>query len=390
MNRILIEEIPVERIEEFWKLHIRYLIDDKIISDEDDIQYFQNDEYREIIKTHMLRKIDKHHMVYFTRNGDRIGAAQYNTYQSEDGKCFLLDFWVFPPYRGGGVGHQCFEALKAYTIADGARYYEINCEKENAHRFWLSLGFADWGVDEYDMPLMQLHPAATKGNRSETDRKYYEAYDDRYRQIHKLNLQWFYDDPTPIIAETLQAFQIVQDHKILELGCGEGRDAYPLLRDGYHLLATDISEAAIKYAKCKWPQFADKFAVLDCVAGDISTKFDFIYAVAVVHMLVKDTDRDRFYTFIRNHLNLDGIALICTMGDGETEWQTDIRTAFDLRERTHEPSGKIVQIANTSCRMVNFETFHTEIKRNGLEIIKEGTTAAPPDFPKLMYAIVKK
>lgn len=220
-------------------------------------------------------------------------------------------------------------------------------------------------------------------------RKYYEAYDDRYRQIHGQDLQWFYDDPTPIVMETVREFEIRHNHSILELGCGEGRDAWPLLKNGYSLLATDISPAAIAYDQKKWPEFADKFAVLDCVAGEMLDKFDFIYAVAVVHMLVEEDDRDRFYGFIRNHLNPGGIALICTMGDGKTQRQTDIRRAFDLQTRTHEQSGQEVQIAATTCRMVSFETFRVELQRNGLAIIREGITAAPPDFPMLMYAVVK-
>ena len=78
------------------------------------------------------------------------------------------------------------------------------------------------------------------------------------------------------------------------------------------------------------------------------------------------------------------------MGDGETEQQTDIRTAFDLQVRTHEQMGKEVQIANTSCRMVSFETLHAELQRNGLSIIKEGITTALPNFQSLMYTIVEK
>ena len=112
---IRIEEIPVERIDEFWNIHIGYLVDDGIISDEEDIEYFSGDEYREIIKSHMIREKDGHHMVYFMYDNIKIGAAQYNTYQSEDGKCFILDFWVFPEYRGNGTGHKCFEALENYT-----------------------------------------------------------------------------------------------------------------------------------------------------------------------------------------------------------------------------------------------------------------------------------
>ena len=222
------------------------------------------------------------------------------------------------------------------------------------------------------------------------ERKYYEAYDDRYRQIHSQNLQWFHDDPTPIVMETIHKFNIRQAQTILELGCGEGRDACLLLKKGYSLLATDISPAAISYAQKKWPEFADHFSVLDCLGGVMAGKYDFIYAVAVIHMLVEDLDRDQFYTFIREHLNPNGIALICTMGDGKTERQTDISTAFELQNRTHEQTGKEVQIASTSCRMVSFETLHAELKRNCLEILKEGITAAHPDFSELMYVIVRK
>ena len=154
MQKIQIEEIPVAQIDEFWKIHIRYLVDDEIVTDDEDLQYFQSGEYRDIIKAHMLRSVDPHHMVYFVCNDIRIGAAQYNTYQSEDGKCFILDFWVFTEHRGNGTGHRCFAALQAYTKSEGARYYELNCTKDNAHRFWNSLGFVDCGVDEYEMPVM--------------------------------------------------------------------------------------------------------------------------------------------------------------------------------------------------------------------------------------------
>ena len=148
-----IEEISPDRIEDFWEIHIRYLTDDGIISDAEDIDYFTGEEYRGIILDHMRRSIDRHHLVYFVRNGVRIGAASYCTYQSEDGKCFILDFWVFPSYRGNGTGHHCFEALERYTSLDGAVYYELNSTKENSKRFWKSLGFLENGLDEYDMPL---------------------------------------------------------------------------------------------------------------------------------------------------------------------------------------------------------------------------------------------
>ena len=150
-----IEEIPVERIDEFWVLHIRYLKEDEILDDEEELDWFAGEEYRGVIREHMTREADRHHMVYFVEGGKRIGAAQYNTSQSEDGKCFILDFWVFPAFRGSGAGHRCFHALETHTRAAGAKYYELNSQKKNAIRFWKSLGFVENGKDEYDLPVFR-------------------------------------------------------------------------------------------------------------------------------------------------------------------------------------------------------------------------------------------
>lgn len=220
------------------------------------------------------------------------------------------------------------------------------------------------------------------------ERKYYEAYDDRYRQVHGESLQWFADSPSPIVAQVLERFCV--DGRILEIGCGEGRDARFLLERGCDVLATDVSPAAIDYARRRFPAFADRFRVLDCLTGELEEKFGFIYSVAVVHMLVPDGDRDGFYRFIRSHLKPGGIALIGTMGDGQMERQSDVVRAFDLQDRVHEQTGREVRIASTSCRVVSWETFRAELARNGLGIREQGMTSIEPDFPQMMYAVVEK
>ena len=220
------------------------------------------------------------------------------------------------------------------------------------------------------------------------ERKYYEAYDDRYRQVHGQNLQWFASSPSPIVGEILDRYH--WGGRILEIGCGEGRDAGWLMERGYDVLATDVSPAAIEYARKRFPAFGDRFRTLDCLTEQLAEKFDFIYAVAVIHMLVPDEDRDGFYRFIRDHLTDGGGALICTMGNGETAVASDISKAFDLQERAHEPTGRTVRIAGTSCRVVPWETFLAELARNGLCVREKGVTAVEPDFPQMMYALVEK
>lgn len=220
--------------------------------------------------------------------------------------------------------------------------------------------------------------------------KYYEAYDNRYRQIHGQNLQWASDQPSAIVAQTMERFSVSSGDALLEIGCGEGRDAAALLRDGYHLLATDISPEAIRYCREKFPAYAERFQRVNCVTDRLEQRFDFIYAVAVVHMLVADEDRDGFYAFVREHLKPRGVALICTMGDGQLELQSDVAAAFDVAERIHEGTGKMVQVAGTSCRMVSFETFDRELRRNGLAVLSRGLTAVEPDFSQMMYAVVQR
>ena len=220
-------------------------------------------------------------------------------------------------------------------------------------------------------------------------RKYYNAYDDRYRQVHEQELKWFSENPSPIVAETIHELSLSHQHKLLEIGCGEGRDAYALFKQGFDLLATDVSPEAISFCQKSMPVYEDHFQILDCLTERLGNTFDFIYSIAVVHMLVPDADRNAFYNFIREHLKPSGIALIGTMGDGTIERQTDIRTAFDIQNRTHEQSGKAVQIASTSCRIVNFQTLKKELEQNGLLIIKQGITAIEPDFPQMMFAVVR-
>lgn len=175
---------------------------------------------------------------------------------------------------------------------------------------------------------------------------------------------------------------------MLEIGCGEGRDSREVLENGYNLMATDISNEAISFCKKVMPEFEKNFSVLDCLSDRVDKLFDFIYGIAVVHMLVLDEDRNKFYQFIHDHLKEEGIALICTMGDGKVEMQSDISQAFDLKERDHE-SGKMV-VTGTSCRMVSFKTFEEELTRNGLVVMEKGITSALPDFNSLMFAVVRK
>ena len=221
------------------------------------------------------------------------------------------------------------------------------------------------------------------------DRRYYEAYDLRYRQVHEKGLAWFSGAPTPVVAQVLEKYAIAPECPMLEIGCGEGNDAAFLLERGCDLLATDVSPAAVDFCRKKYPQWAECFQPLDCLKDSLEGRFDYIYAVAVLHMLVPDADRQGLLRFIRDHLTEKGAGLIVVMGDGEIQRATDISTAFELQERTHQQSGETLLLTSTSCRIVTREEFREEIGRAGLEIVEMGDTSWD-DTPFAMYAVVKR
>ena len=49
-----------------------------------------------------------------------------------------------------------------------------------------------------------------------------------------------------------------------------------------------------------------------------------------------------------------------------------------------------MNVATTSCRIVNFETLTKEVVIQNLKIIGQGITSIIPNFPEIMYAVIKK
>lgn len=221
-------------------------------------------------------------------------------------------------------------------------------------------------------------------------KKYYEAYDKRYKQVHGKGIAWATNNNTKIVEDIINKYKLSKT-KMLEIGCGEGRDARYLLEKGYDVLATDVSEEAIRYCREHDIEHKDKYEVLDVLKnGKSNDKYGYIYTIAVIHMLVLDEDRDKFYQYIYNHLEDNGYSLILSMGNGKDNSKTDIDKAFDNVKRRHQELDEEIDIAATSCRIVDFDTIFKEAKRNNLDIIEYGITNIDNHFDKIMYIVVKK
>ena len=220
---------------------------------------------------------------------------------------------------------------------------------------------------------------------------YYKAYDKRYRQTYENNSLWEISERTKEVIDTLKKYKITKNSNILELGCGEGRDAIYLLDNGYKVLGVDYSFAVIdKCNELTNYKYVNNFKQLDLIENSLNEKFDFIYSVAVIHMFVLDEHRNKFYNFIYDHLKDNGIALIISMGDGILEINSDLEKAFDDTKRVNINTNKEIMVASTSCRVKKIDEMKKEIQLNNLEILEEKIIDDVPSFNKCMLFIVKK
>lgn len=164
-NQIIIREAISEAdTAAFWEqLHSYHKRDIFPDPEDENLKHFLSDtEYRAQIEHVHNRLQDRCYYLLFERNGQDIGFALPAIFTSEDGKCFILEFCIFPEFRGGGTGRECAAVLLEWAKEHGARYAELNYGgDERRLRFWKRVGFVENGVDEWGEPLMLLPPAET-------------------------------------------------------------------------------------------------------------------------------------------------------------------------------------------------------------------------------------
>ena len=163
-NEITIREAVTEQEIGFFWAQLRAYFSRDIFPDPDSGEkaHFLDDQYRSHMDALHQRQQDRCYYLFFHRDGQDIGFALPAIFTSEDGKCFILEFCIFPEFRGGGTGRECAAVLLEWAKEHGARYAELNYGgDERRLRFWKRVGFVENGVDEWGEPLMLLPPAET-------------------------------------------------------------------------------------------------------------------------------------------------------------------------------------------------------------------------------------
>lgn len=130
---------------------------------------------------------------------------------------------------------------------------------------------------------------------------------DQYYQTENL-----FGDPYPELIEFFR--QYPEKGAVLDLGCGQGRDAIPIARLGYQVTGVDHSKIGIQQMLQR--ALKEKLRLRGIVA-DINTYsdipvFDFILLDNMFHFYKKDFEREtNFIRKILHEVKEDGIVIFC-------------------------------------------------------------------------------
>ncbi|MBU2849939.1 class I SAM-dependent methyltransferase [Acidithiobacillus ferrivorans] len=96
------------------------------------------------------------------------------------------------------------------------------------------------------------------------------------------NVPWEIGEPQPIVCTILDG---MHPGRLLDVGCGLGRNAKAASDRGYEVVAIDIASAAIEMCRELYPDAGISFQVLDATESGLKPGFDVILDSAAYHAI---------------------------------------------------------------------------------------------------------
>jgi SAM-dependent methyltransferase len=138
-----------------------------------------------------------------------------------------------------------------------------------------------------------------------------------YKSQKVETMPWYNENLDSDLEQELYRRKI-SNGKFLDLGTGPATQAILLAKRGFQVIASDLSEAAIKRARTVYANEKDvDFIVDDILNSNLKeNEFDYIFDRGCFHVLLP-TDRQRYITKIRQILKDNGILFLKCFSDKE-------------------------------------------------------------------------
>lgn len=114
--------------------------------------------------------------------------------------------------------------------------------------------------------------------------------------------------PNRICYDIMKILPPIKPYRILDIGCGEGKDAVFFAKCGYMVTAFDISEQGIEKAKrlADYNKVTVNFFKADLFDYRPSTEYDIIFSSGVLHF-TRQTERKELCDSLKMHTASNGI-----------------------------------------------------------------------------------
>lgn len=129
-----------------------------------------------------------------------------------------------------------------------------------------------------------------------------------YEEVYKKDEYFWGVQPSTMCLKVLELMPPTKPLSLLDIGCGEGKDAVFFARCGYNVSAFDISESGIEKTK----RLADKANVfIDVFKANIldfrlERKYDILYSSGVLHYINPEI-REEIFSNYKNFTEKGGI-----------------------------------------------------------------------------------
>lgn len=185
----------------------------------------------------------------------------------------------------------------------------------------------------------------------------------------------FYSKQNAEFAPSLFAEYVVKNvpvssKKLIELGCGNGRDATCFAQNGYNVLAVDQCTTEIEMLQNRYSQAQN----LQFVCGDFTNlpknnQYDVVYSRFTLHSISK-SEQDRVVDWAYDCLSANGVFCIEVRGQKNEIYKVGEPVAGDV---------DAFVLDNHYRRFLSFDVFTSELKAKGfvLELAKEEKGFAP-------------
>ncbi|MGW8957336.1 helix-turn-helix domain-containing protein [Paenibacillus sp. NPDC055715] len=185
-------------------------------------------------------------------------------------------------------------------------------QEELAKILGLSFQAVSKWENAYTMPDISLLPQLSRTLEVSIDKLLGYVSQDKpitiYEEEYKTQEYYWGTEPNKVCYQVLQFMPPNKHMKLLDIGCGEGKDAVFFARNGYDVTTFDVSDAGIEKTK----RLAEKIGVhvnvfkADILDYRLDTHFDVVFSSGVLHYIKPEFRKEIFENY-KQYTNPNGL-----------------------------------------------------------------------------------